>query len=858
MIFETPFLAVALLGLPLLWWLFRLRPPAPQKIAFPALTLIKPAPEQQVKTSPPWWLTALRMIIAALIILGCAGPIYKPLPVTETGGYTLLIIDNGWSAASQWSAIKTAALEVVHEQSTANNKIYVAFTAQPFAPIEALTPSLARAAIERLTPQPWSPNRHALAAQLPKNINRTVWVSDGIDDGGSAMLTAAVQQQGPLRVVLPAKAAPLIIKNAHINAEGFQVTLERPANLPAQNASVSVIADDGSVVSHLDIPIPSNAPIASGTLILPPGTRSAVSRIAIDGENSAAAVYLLGSNAKRNYVGIVSAETASDNQPFKAMDYYLKRALESHADIKTGTLGSILNAGVNILMLADVGQFSTDDSQRLAHWIDQGGMTIMFAGPRLAEQGSPFSPVKLRAASRTLGGAMSWQKPLNFSEWPAASPFAGLKIANDVTVREQVLADPTADLSGHVWATLSDGTPIVTASKRGRGLVVLVHTTANAAWSTLALSGLFEDMMVQLLSLAQTTSTAMDTSTVKEVKFTLDQALLYDGMLAQSTGLNVSLPVDVFATLKPGPQNPPGFYTAGTNIKVLNLGDTLNVPKPIIWPGSVAIGKSQTVSVALMPWLLSCAVILLLLDWIVVLFLQGQIKRIVHIIAIAASAVGITQAKAEPAGALEVRLAYVTSGISTSAASGLAALGDALKARTATDVGAPVPVNPERANLGLYALVYWPVALNAAPLSPEAIRHVQRYLETGGLIIFDTSGQNALALRQLLQPLDLPRLEQLSQAHVLAHSFYLLGRVPGGFDFASQWVESGTLGANGRTSGVVLSLNGGWADAWASGNEAALRYGINLVIYTLSGTYKADQVHAASLLERMGKARDTR
>ena len=35
--------------------------------------------------------------------------------------------------------------------------------------------------------------------------------------------------------------------------------------------------------------------------------------------------------------------------------------------------------------------------------------------------------------------------------------------------------------------------------------------------------------------------------------------------------------------------------------------------------------------------------------------------------------------------------------------------------------------------------------------------------------------------------------------------------------------------------------------------EMALRFGINLVMYVLTGNYKADQVHVPAILERLGQ-----
>ena len=72
-----------------------------------------------------------------------------------------------------------------------------------------------------------------------------------------------------------------------------------------------------------------------------------------------------------------------------------------------------------------------------------------------------------------------------------------------MTVSRQVLAEPDLDLASKTWARLADGTPLVTAEKRGQGWIVLVHTTANADWSTLALSGLFVEMLRRIEAMSQ-------------------------------------------------------------------------------------------------------------------------------------------------------------------------------------------------------------------------------------------------------------------------------------------------------------------------------------------------------------------
>ena len=103
-----------------------------------------------------------------------------------------------------------------------------------------------------------------------------------------------------------------------------------------------------------------------------------------------------------------------------------------------------------------------------------------------------------RSAARCPGRSRrSWRRS------PPESPFAGLAIPADVTVARQVLAEPDLDLANKTWARLADGTPLVTAEKRGKGWIVLVHTTANAEWSNLALSGLFVEMLRRVVAMSQ-------------------------------------------------------------------------------------------------------------------------------------------------------------------------------------------------------------------------------------------------------------------------------------------------------------------------------------------------------------------
>ena len=114
-------------------------------------------------------------------------------------------------------------------------------------------------------------------------------------------------------------------------------------------------------------------------------------------------------------------------------------------------------------------------------WIDQGGVLVRFAGPRLAQADDDLVPVKLRRGGRSLGGSLTWEKPQHLASFAADGPFAGLAVPKDITVNRQVLAEPDAVLATKSWASLEDGTPLVTGEHRGKGIVSLFHVGADIA-----------------------------------------------------------------------------------------------------------------------------------------------------------------------------------------------------------------------------------------------------------------------------------------------------------------------------------------------------------------------------------------
>ena len=110
MIFAAPWLLLALAGLPVLWWLLRVSPPAPRTEVFPAVRLLVGLPStEETPARTPWWLLALRLLAAGLVIVGLAQPVLRAGGELAGAGRVLLVVDDGWAAAADWPRRMAAA-----------------------------------------------------------------------------------------------------------------------------------------------------------------------------------------------------------------------------------------------------------------------------------------------------------------------------------------------------------------------------------------------------------------------------------------------------------------------------------------------------------------------------------------------------------------------------------------------------------------------------------------------------------------------------------------------------------------------------------------------------------------------------
>ncbi len=592
--FLSPWLLTALAALPVIYWLLRTVPPRPRQIAFPP-TRILVGIENKDKTpaKTPWWLTLIRMLAAAFVILALADPVLNPN--REAGlsgsGPLVLVVDNGWSSGGHFAARTRLVDQLISEAESANRPVLIAPTASGAKTntlrIEA--PSAARTTAAALQPQPFAPQRAELAEQLSRTLAGqqgldVVWLSDGIDhDGKAAAFASALQQLasgGRLQVIGNRPGDEPLGIAAGLDRDGRLEAFVVRAEGAARNGTALAFSARGQRLAETAFAIPADSQRTTARFDLPLELRNQVARIELAGERSAGAVHLLDSRSRWHRIALISGESREQAQPLLAPLYYIERALAPFSELVrqkevnlAGAVAGAFEQRASIVVMADIGTIAGDIGTRVEEWVNKGGVLVRFAGPRLEKGGDDLLPVGLRMGGRTLGGALSWSTPQPLAPFEDTSLFAGLSIPRDVTVSRQILADPaylTDEVS--VWARLADGTPLVTARRMGEGQIILFHVTANSDWSNLPLSGLFVEMLRRIATLGVSGGIALGgpetmaapatrSTPAPETTEVLPPTQVLDGFgtLRPPTPTAQAIPARSIDTAAPSLDHPPGY-----------------------------------------------------------------------------------------------------------------------------------------------------------------------------------------------------------------------------------------------------------------------------------------------------------
>lgn len=886
--FLAPLALLGLIALPLVWLILRIAPPTPKVLNFPPLRLFADInTEEETPAKTPLWLLLFRLLMVALISFALAQPILQR-PAADTQKPLLLVIDNSWLSAPHWSQITDEAEALLKTARRDNIDVALALTnsdanTSQFGPAQSALNS-----VETLKPSPWITPLDAFKTSLESlNLNEKsiVFLSSGLDQ--EDYLTA-LGEYGTVTVYQATNVSEFALpKNTQEIPNGFETTWQRPiaGALPIDHTVIAYQADN-SVIARAPLTFTAGQTEATARFEIPAQLRSRIGHLRLSGVNSAGAVQLFDDSWGRPLIGILNG-SGDTSSPLLSEPFYARTALQPFADIFDGNLSTLLDINPSLIVMSDSQR--TED-ERLVKYVEEGGVLVRFAGPKLAKKTDDLLPVNLRGGGRALGGALSWETPQKLAPFETDSPFYGLDTSDEITVSRQVMARPGIETDTRSWARLEDGSPIVTAGARGDGLIVLFHVTAGPEWSNLALSGLYVDMLKRVLPLAK--NRLRQETDENQGDWVANRVLNGFGQF-ESPEATVSVIKDIdFSKVIASASTPPGLYVQGTRTQALQTVSDVKDISALNLPSSVIRKQYGGTKLQTLAGLgLAIGAIGLALDAFFAMLMSGRLNRLFGRPAQSFAAIGfaallvmssdtaLAQDKAMES-ATGLHFAYIATDngrVDRMSENGLESLGKQLDLRTTIDVTGVHSVVPGEDVLSFYPFLYWVVSRDSPAPESIAITALNEYMGAGGTIVFDTrdAADQAITgnaphpgLARVTEALDIPRLTTVPNDHVLTKSFYLLQTFPGRYANGQVWVD-----ANNNTSGrdgVSPVIIGGhdWASAWALDEdnrplidtdnslprqqEFAVRFGINIAMYALAGNYKSDQVHTAELVKRLG------
>ena len=517
--FAVPWALAALAVLPVIWWLLRITPPAPARRRFPPVRLLLAlvSREESAAKTPPWFL-ALRLALAAAVIAAAAHPLLNAGSLIRGQGPLILVIDDGWAAAADWPARRAMAASLLDEAERQGRVVVVATTAPAAGEVRAQPPQTiqrpadARRLIEGLQPKPWATRRQEVADALAGDggldldkPGHSVWLSDGLDDGDAEILAEALVRLGTVNVFGDAgEHFTAVLRPPVPDGDTLIVKAERAVAEGAASAPVSAIAEDGTVLAREVLRF------AAGEAATDVPARPA---------DGAAQPTRPPRDRRRRHRRRRRAHRRALAPPPGGPLFRRRRPCRSAAaqrDLLPGAGPRSLHRGAS-RRRCRAPAASAGGARSCRPWSPGGGgppkggaVDCQGRGWRCASpaRGWPRTPTCFCPCACARATA-PWAGPCRGTGRPGWRRFAkavrssALRWPDGVFVKSQVLAQPSLDLADKTWAELNDGTPLVSAEKRGEGWLVLVHTTANTAWTNLPLSGLFVEMLKRLVDLSQ-------------------------------------------------------------------------------------------------------------------------------------------------------------------------------------------------------------------------------------------------------------------------------------------------------------------------------------------------------------------
>lgn len=471
----------------------------------------------------PLWQQMINYGAITAAVIAVADPSWKPQENFTQDGPVIVAIDNGWDSSENWESVMEKAQDILRQAHNDDRQVrLVQMAAQDDSGFIVTPPMDADAALQTLsqiTPMPmqvdYAAVTNGLKALTDTSYGASYWLGSGLDHIGAQGFASELSAIAPLRYVeSDATSLPYVMGPAIFENGDYRLTVRRADSTEENNFSISAYAQDDSLLASYQYSFAEGQNEAEILFDVPDfisndALASEVFRFSVDAQKNAAANLIVDDQWKPRSVGLV-VDSLSDTDSLLSEARFINTALEDHAELFLGRIEELVESGdISVLIVPDAVTISGAAADKIQQWVEGGGTLVRFAGPNMARQShanDPLLPLDLRQGARSLSAnpsAPDVSDGANIGSFNPTSPLRGIALDGDIEIHSQIMVQPGPDVSSKIWASLDDGTPLVSADQKGEGQVILFHTTANTAWGELPLSDNFVDILLGVVASAK-------------------------------------------------------------------------------------------------------------------------------------------------------------------------------------------------------------------------------------------------------------------------------------------------------------------------------------------------------------------
>ena len=901
--FTYPFALLLLLFSPVIWKILKSKPLTVELKKFPAISLIsKIKSVDNTFENNSLLIIILRFLIFILLVIALSKPYFRNVAKNNELQQVLLIVDDSWESGISWYS-KIEKIKGLLDSNSLENISYSLVTSskvneEKFKFLKNKNSSEILAFINSIKPNSWNSDFSELFKFLEpnlKNFERIFWFTESLISESKKSFFLKIKDNNLKIIETSNKDLPplIFLKEQEIKGNyNFEI-------YDFSNFYKNVVIDCYDIKDRLILrknvkgsdKSNANWNITEVTLEISKEFDDSIIYFHFNNLMSSTAKIIKTNISGQKKIGIIQPNYSKKMREFSRANFYIENAMKSNHDISIGSASDLISRKISLMFSDDSDSSIISEEKKIIDWIENGGTFVKFGGDKFLNTINKkldkrfFGAFEPESDPINLDHELSFRKDLSIKKFKKGSLFYGLVVPEKIKINKYIELKKDLEFKNfqHL-AYLENGAPLITEFEIGKGKLVFFHIPANTNWSTLPFSILFVNILEKLNLYSKGVKKNSNNQIFKPFKI-LDGLGGFEDPSLNTMNLNSKDLKD--NTYPLNYQNPPGIYKNKSDVYGLNIPNYLKDKKySFSFPDEYLINEFDKFEVKnLRKNIIFCILFLFLLETLLTLqnrdifkikLFRSSTKFLGLILIITTVLTFKVQSADEVINKVNTtKLAYVKTGnkvVDEISKNGILSISEYITSKTSVILGAPDEIDLNEDDIFFYPILYFPFINSKEKVSEKKIRKIQNFINNGGILIFDCKNNfEKLFIDDCLddillsfKDLDITNPIKLQNDNTLSKSFYLLKEFPGRRN-QDVFISFNNQINNNEVVSVIFGIND-WSGSWAkskngfelpilSENEEqrtlSFRFGVNMIIYSLTGNYKSDQVHVPEILKRM-------